>query len=48
MTIFRSLWGKRPKFMRGRGNQPGEDDESYFVAIVFIGFALLFVVLFAF
>lgn len=47
MTIFRALWRKRPKFMRGPGNQPGEDDETYFVFFTFIGVALLFAVLLA-
>jgi hypothetical protein len=33
--------------MRGRGIQPGQDDETYFVLFVFIGVALLFAVLVA-
>lgn len=38
------LW---PKFMRGRGNQPGEDDETYFVLFAFIAIAVLLAVLIA-
>jgi hypothetical protein len=47
MRLLRSLWRHRPKFLRGRGIQPGQDDETYFVLFVFIGVALLFAVLVA-
>jgi hypothetical protein len=41
MKRLRSLW-------RFRRNQPEQDDATYFVAFVFIGFALLFVALLTF